>query len=520
MKMVKFGGERMNLDKLSKEELIAMVEKLSKENKEKDEEIEKLKAEKKLLNIKLEEKIAEYENKVAVNKKLQADRFISKTEKLPKEALCINEVEANKTPKQRKTPNERFIEELKELAKEVIIIDYDFEANGVERESVKPFGKDETYKIEIRPMTFEVIKIERLKYKNKDHVYESITNDAFPHSALTASLAANIIEMKYNLGVPLYRYSKYMETFNLNLSPQDLSNYVMRTMEKLEPLYNELEKRLVNTEFKVIHGDETTIQVIDSEKNKCYMFVYTTSFWDNPVYIYKFSESRKIDNTIELLKKFEGYYECDGYSAYDALPDKIDGKIKIQRCWTHMRRYFVDCLKSISKNKQKLSPAYNVVKKIGEMFDFEKMMREKKYTRDEIKAFRNTDRYQKVLKEIDEMILSIDCGSNSYLNKAVNHYKNDKDELYTFLEDGYVDISNNLAERTVKPFVIARKNFMFCKTADGALATGKIFSIVQTAKANGLKSESYLKYVIENIDKEDINNLLPWSENIKKKLSI
>lgn len=240
------------------------------------------------------------------------------------------------------------------------------------------------------------------------------------------------------------------------------------------------------------------------------------------MYIYKFSESRKIDNTIELLNNFNGYYECDGYGGYDSLPDKVEGNIKIQRCWTHMRRYFNDCLKSIPEAKRKKSPAYNVVNKINEMFKYESMMRTKCFTKDEIEEFRNGDEYQKTIKELDEMILSIDYGSNSLLKKAVEHYKNDKDELYTFLEYGYIyiDISNNIAERTVKPFVIARKNFMFCKTSDGAEVTGKLFSIIQTARANGIKTELYMKYVIENIGKEDINNLLPWSEDIVKKFKI
>ena len=81
-------------------------------------------------------------------------------------------------------------------------------------------------------------------------------------------------------------------------------------------------------------------------------------------------------------------------------------------------------------------------------------------------------------------------------------------------------MSNNLAERVVKPFVIARKNFLFCKTADGATTTGKLFSIVQTAKANGLKSEEYLTYVINNINKVDIDDLLPFSNKIPKQLLI
>lgn len=359
-----------------------------------------------------------------------------------------------------------------------------------------------------------------IKYKDKERIYQSVSNDPYPHSPLTSSLAANIIEMKYNLGIPLYRYAKYMNTFGLNVSPQDLSNYVIRTMEILEPLYNELTKALVSTPYRVIHGDETTLEVIDSKKSKCYMFVYTTSFWDNAVYIYKFSETRKIDNTVELLKNFNGYYECDGYPGYDVLPDRILEKIKIQRSWTNMRRYFNDCLKSISQSKRENSPAYNVVNKINEMFKYESMMREKEYTKVQIETYRNGEEYQKTIKELDELIMKIDYGSNSLLKKAVEHYKNDKDELYTFLENGYIDISNNLAERTVKPFVIARKKFMFCKTSDGADVTSKLFSIIQTARANGLKTELYIKYVIDNIGRKDINTLLPWSENIKKKFMI
>ena len=110
--------------------------------------------------------------------------------------------------------------------------------------------------------------------------------------------------------------------------------------------------------------------------------------------------------------------------------------------------------------------------------------------------------------------------SSAYLSKAINYYLNQKDELYTYLDCGYVDISNNLAERVVKPFVTARKSFLFCKTVDGATTTGKLFSLVQTARANGVKSEQYIAYVISNINKKDINDLLPWSDKLPKDLLI
>ena len=106
------------------------------------------------------------------------------------------------------------------------------------------------------------------------------------------------------------------------------------------------------------------------------------------------------------------------------------------------------------------------------------------------------------------------------MEKAINHYFNDKKELYTFKESGYVDISNNLAERTVKPFVIFRKSFMFCKTKEGAETTSKAFSIVQTARANGVIVELYLKYVLENIAKKPIEELLPWSDKLPSNIKI
>lgn len=526
----------MELKDMSKEELLKLVEELQNASKKKDEIIEqreatiaKLEAEKRELNLQLEALIAKYEARMQANRKLLADRFMPKSEKLdnktdddsPDEGNVINEVEQlAKETKPRKTPSERFIEELKSLQEKVIVYDYDFEANGINRENVKEFGVDESFKIEMKPVAFEVVKIERPKYKDKNHIYQSVSDDPFPHSVLTPSLAANIIEMKYILGIPLFRYAQYMNSHGIGVSPQDLSNYVMRTMKLLDPLYVELEKALVNTKFKVIHGDETPLKVLDSKKQKCYMFAYSTSFWDNAVYIYKFSETRKIDNTIELLKDFEGYYICDGYSAYDALPNKVNNKIKIQRCWSHQRRFHYDCIKSLSKINAPKSPAYGVVEAIDEMFKLERMMRENKYTKEQIEAFRNGEEYQKVIAEIDSKILSTDCGSNSYLTKAVKHYKNDKNELYTFLENGYIDISNNLCERIIRPFTVARKNFLFCKTEDGAEVTGKLFSIMQTARANGLISELYLQYVIENIKKVDINDLLPWSMKLPEELKI
>lgn len=92
--------------------------------------------------------------------------------------------------------------------------------------------------------------------------------------------------------------------------------------------------------------------------------------------------------------------------------------------------------------------------------------------------------------------------------------------ILIFKHNSYVDISNNIAERTVKPFVITRKNFLFSKAENGAQASGLLFSIIQTTKANGLIIDKYLEYIIDSINKVNIDELLPWSETLPKDLKI
>lgn len=479
-------------------------------------ELEKLQVENRNLNLRIEELIAKYEDKLLASKKFQVERFIPSSEKLTEEDLIINELEVIKEKKVRKAPTENFINDLKKLYEKEEIIDYDFK--GIDISHIKPFGTDESYKIEYKPAKFEVVKIVRKKYKDKDKIYQALSDDPFPHSPLTPSLAANLIEMKFNLGIPFYRYSNYLISHGLNISDVNIYNYAKRTLDLLEPLYSELLNNLLHNEFNVIHADETPLKVIGSKKDKCYMFVYTTSFWEKPIYIYDFNDSRSTKNLKELLSDYKGYLVCDGYTGYDCLTKQ---GITIQRCMVHARRYFNDVLKVLDNEKERTkSPAYKVLNLMSKLFKYEDDFKKKSLTASQIVKQRNSSAYQSVIKDLNNYIDSINIDNNELLSKAVNYYNNNKKELYTYLDYGYLDISNNLAERVVKPFVIARKSFLFCKTADGATTTGKLFSIVQTARANGLKSEEYLTYVISNINKKDINKLLPWSNKLPKHLLI
>lgn len=497
--------------------------KLSAANKEiedKTRELEEAQVKIRALSEEVNRLVKAYEAKNEVVHKTIAEKFAPSSEKLAKD-LIINEVEKiDSEPKRRNSPYRQIVSDLKKLQNiEEIVIDYNFDKNGVDKSKVKPFGEDESYKLEIEPVKVKAVKVTRMKYKDKDNIYEELSDDIFPHSPLTASLASNIIAMKYQLGIPFYRYAQYLTTKGVNISDTDIGNWAVKAIDRLEPLYDLLVEKLFNTAINVIHIDETPLKIIEEKKKKCYMFVYASTVWDVPIMIYDFNSTRKCDRTAQFLKGYTGYIETDGYSGYNMLRKQ---GVKISRCMCHVRRKFNDVIKQSSTiDEMKASPALEVIKIIAKLYKHEARFKKEQFTPSRIKEERNSPYYLEIIDELDAKVDSIDTSVSNLLRIAVNYYKNQRDELFTYLESGYLSIDNNRAERdAVKPFVIARKNFMFCKNANGAEKTAKIFSIVQTARANGVKVEEYLKYTIENIDKVPLEKLLPWHKDLPYELRI
>lgn len=502
---------------LNKDELIRLL-------LEKDDIIAKKEIEIRDLREKNEKLILKYENQQQRVLRDTYNKFVKTSEKLSKEEECINEAELKADVKKgRERGSKNFITELTPTRTIVNELDENERLCPSCGEVMVEIGEDRTKKIVKYPATYEVVEIITKKYacKNKNcdsTVKQAYNDDVFSHSPITAGIAADIINMKYNLAVPLDRYSKYLISQGINISTQCLSNYVLRSAELLLPLYNKLKDKLVHNNANVIHADETTLEVLDiKDREKCYMFVYTTSFFDEPVYLYEFSESRKTDKTEELLKGYRGYLVCDKYSGYNKFKEKLLG---IQRCMAHARRYFYDVVKTLKPNELKNSKAKLVVERFDRIFKTEKMYKEKKYTISKIKELRNSEEYQRLVDELYNEIKAINPQPGSLLAKAVNYSLDAWDELFTYRKDGYLEMSNNIAERAVKPFVIARKNFLFSKTENGAQASGILFSIIQTAKANRLCVDKYLEYVLNNINKENIDKLLPWSESLPNNVKI
>lgn len=196
--------------------------------------------------------------------------------------------------------------------------------------------------------------------------------------------------------------------------------------------------------------------------------------------------------------------------------------MKTARCWVHARRKYADIVKTLKESQKKNSIAFKLVKKINELFKIEEECKRKRLTPNQILEERK-EKSLPIINEYFEYIKSIKDEVSDPLLGAINYSLDLEEGLKMFLEDGHIPLDNNLSERTVKPFVIMRKNALFAYSNEGAIASCILMSIVQTAKENCLDVEKYLSYVLDKINTikmSELKDLLPYSSNLPKDLIV
>ena len=379
------------------------------------------------------------------------------------------------------------------------------------------------YKVDIIPAKVILTKyiIKHYECKNCNEIVAEPSINCFNNeSFLTPSLAACVVNYKYNYALPLYRIESMLKHQGAPISRNQLANYCINTAEMLEPIYNKLKEYLLKTSIKVLQADETTIQVLENNKDrrKSYMWLYATSMYEQPIYIYEYQDSREAKHPTLFLQDFKGYLVCDDYAGYNNIPN-----VKTCRCWFHAKKKYADFLKTLKPSAKKESQADTIHDKISKIFYKDNLIQEQKLTPSEIKEKREIELKPLVDEyfEYIENLVNQGLDKSSVLGKAVLYSINIKEDLYRFFEDGHIPLTNNLSERAIKPFVILRKNCLFCDTKNGAEASAILMSIVQTAKMNLLKPDEYIRYVLERIDDtktSDIDSLLPFSSSIPNEL--
>lgn len=341
---------------------------------------------------------------------------------------------------------------------------------------------------------------------------------AIPGSLGSASAIAYVMTEKFVKGLPLYRQEQEWNRMGVGLSRQTMANWMIQSSDRwLRPLYERMREHLVKKD--ILHADETTLQVLNepgrSADSTSYMWLYRTGRDGPPIILYDYQTTRAGKHPRNFLKEFKGYLHVDGYEGYRDMPN-----IAIAGCWAHARRKFNEALKAMPEtDKTKETAAheglefcnklYLIEKELHDVTDEERYEGRIKKSRPVLDEFKNWLKYQtpRVLPK-------------SALGKAIQYCRNQWEKLETFMKDGKLEIDNNRSERSIKPFVIGRKNWLFANTAKGANASATIYSIIETAKENNLNPFIYLVYLFEKLpnieiqDKNALDELIPWADNL------
>ncbi len=454
-------------------------------------------------------------------------QFVPKTEKTNK--VVINEVEEIIKEDKVAAPRKKKFEDIdfEKYVSDVVVLKPDVLSCPTCGKDLVKIGEKVRYQIDADPINVKVTKIIKETYKcpdcnKKDNkVYYPLVNEVFDGSILTPGFAAYLAYHKYELGIPFNHLEKHFSnTLGLPISKSNMADYMAKTAEVLTPIYERMKSDLLNTSTKVIHADETTLTLskqVNPDRKKSYVFVYASSFYDDKqIHIYEFNEIRAIDPESSYLKDFDGYVICDDYHGYDKLR-KNKENIRLQRCWAHARRKYMDILKAMPKEVRNKSIAFNIVYKMDKLFKIEEKAHKDKLFGQKLIDLRHEQELP-IINQIHDLVFNYTPKQGSAFEGAINYTKKVWDDLLPYLDNEYLELSNNLAERCVKPFVVNRKVFQTSGSEAGAIYTVKLFSIIRTAIINGLDPYRYIKYVLENIKSKPIDDLLPYSKDIAKAL--
>lgn len=330
-------------------------------------------------------------------------------------------------------------------------------------------------------------------------------------SMAAPSTVAYVMTEKFEKGVPLYRQESFWKSQGIQLQRNTMANWIIRASRWFEPLWRLLRQELLLC--AVINADETRCHVLKEDGRESSqiseMWVFCSPEKNIALYLYKPSRGGKVAK--EMLADYSGFLQTDGCSSYHAVKTAVQ-----VGCWAHARRKWVDCFEHGSPVKGSASEkAFLMVEK---MFGLEKQW--KNLTPEERFAKRKAE-LKPVMEEYWAYLNSFGAEKETNLYKAQRYSLNQQKALEAVLLDGRLEMTNNLAERTVKPFVIARKAFLFCDTARGADASALCFSMIETAKRNNLDPFGYLLFLLQelpvlgdNPTEAQLRPLLPWSKTI------
>ena len=396
--------------------------------------------------------------------------------------------------------------------------------------------KDEVYqRLEFHPSSFEVKEYHICVYVSADGKKFAKAKrpqaDLFRNSIATPSLLAGILNYKYVNALPVHRLAQDFKRSEVNISPQVMCNWVIKSSEIYFSLVYDWMKDVLLKQT-VVQADETTLKVNrDGRKagSSSYMWVYITGEHDDSgkkIVLYDYCRTGSTEHLREFLSSYKGILVSDGYQSYHTFSE--EQSLTSAGCWTHCRRRFVNAIKAAQKDLPeealKNSIAYQALARISAIYKLDGSWKER------TSEYRMEHR-QRILKPlvdeyfdwVKEQIKTCSVLPKSETGEGLSYSINQEKYLRAFLDNGDIPIDNSACERAIRPFCVGRKNWNVIDTVEGAQASAIVYSIAETAKANNLKPYQYFEYLLTELPerisrKKDstfsLDDLMPWSPKL------
>jgi len=384
-------------------------------------------------------------------------------------------------------------------------------------------GGDTSEELDIIPARIEVIHHVRKKYGPCDCQESSETQQPailtapmparmIPGSIASAGLLAYVLTSKFCDGLPLYRQQKIFQRINVEISRSTMCNWAIATAGRCADLIDLMWKDALSG--PLIRMDETTVQVLKEPNrpptSKSFMWVAVGyPEIEKPVVLYHYHHSRSQQIPVDILSDYRGYVQTDGYRGYDAACAPA-GIVHVG-CFAHVRRKFFDA----EKHSRNSGGARKGLSYIQKLYAIEKELRGKDLQSDDFVRIRRErvetvlSQFRSWLEERRETVIP-----ESLLGKAVLYALREWTKLIRYLDAWYLTPDNNAAEQAIRPFVVGRKAWLFSDTPRGAHASATLYSLIESAKINGLEPYRYLRFLFTRLpathSPEELKRLLPY----------
>ncbi len=429
----------------------------------------------------------------------KSERFIPAPGQLSFEGLEVQESEppAQSKPqiiptvqKEKQKPVRKPLDESKF---EVITEEIHPEGNS---DGMKLIGEEVTTYQEMIDAKIIIRKIKRYRYKNiatGEIIIADLPYRPFAKSAVSSSIVSEVVVQKYVNAMPIYRQEQSWKRLGVEFSYSSLSDMQRMGYELIKPLFDAFKKDVLSTNY--LQADESPFKVLSSEKKGATHMGYQWVYLDpvRNVVFYNYQPGRSEAHPANMLKGFKGIVQTDGFAGYNKATSAPE--INQIYCMAHARRYFERARENDPER------AEHFLKEVQKLYDIERVIKDREITGEEKVKFRK-EQSLPILHELkvwlDNQVQQI--APKSTIGKAVLYSKQRWKGLITYCEYDYTEIDNNPVERSIRPMVVGRKNYLFAGSHESAERAACYYSFFITCRMHGINPKAWIQDVFEKIE--------------------